>query len=95
MESHHFHHQSWSFAVNLFDKRVLRYVVLGDEPEKVAEDEDIDDEQEPEWPLPANGRYSGMSVPPLRTRGTRTGTVSSKASGRTGETASDREDDDE
>jgi hypothetical protein len=81
--------------MNMFDKQVLRRVVLGDEPDGSVDNDD-DEEQDFEWPLPSNnGRLSSMSVAPLRTRATRAGTMSSKASGRTGGTVSDREDDDD
>jgi rapamycin-insensitive companion of mTOR len=41
LESHHFHHQMWCFAMNLFDKRVMRRIVLeedDDEQLRVSDD---------------------------------------------------------
>jgi hypothetical protein len=50
LESHYFHHAMWNFAMNLFDKRVMRSIVLeedveifeeyGDEAETEAGGED-------------------------------------------------------
>jgi rapamycin-insensitive companion of mTOR len=36
LESHHFHHQMWCFTLNLFDKRVMRRIVL----DEVEDDDD-------------------------------------------------------
>lgn len=132
--------------MNLFDKRVLRHVVLGnevaelqkherahaaedeaeddaseqeedegdedeaeegeeedseeeeqseeDEDEEDDDDDDEDDDEEPEWPLPVNGRFSGLDVAPLRTRSHRANTTSSKASNRTLESLSSVDSDD-
>lgn len=34
LESHHFHHHMWCFAMNLFDKRVMRRIVLEEEEDE-------------------------------------------------------------
>ena len=34
LESHHFHHQMWCFAMNLFDRKVMRQIVLEEEEEE-------------------------------------------------------------
>lgn len=41
LESHHFHHHMWCFAMNLFDKRVMRRIVL-EEEEDEDENESLD-----------------------------------------------------
>jgi rapamycin-insensitive companion of mTOR len=40
LESHHFHHQMWCFTLNLFDKRVMRRIVL-DEDENESKSENV------------------------------------------------------
>jgi hypothetical protein len=37
LESHHFHHHMWCFAMNLFDKRVMRRIVLEEEEDEYLE----------------------------------------------------------
>ena len=37
LESHHFHHQMWSFAMNLFDSKIMQRVVLDDDDEDLEE----------------------------------------------------------
>jgi hypothetical protein len=50
LESHHFHHQMWSFAMNLFDRRVMRQIVL----------EEGGDEEEP-YPSGKSSRQNGRA----------------------------------
>jgi hypothetical protein len=37
LESHYFHHAMWNFAMNLFDKDVMRCIVLDEDAEGVYE----------------------------------------------------------
>jgi hypothetical protein len=40
LESHYFHHAMWNFAMNLFDRRVFRWIVLEEDMSGAGAGED-------------------------------------------------------
>jgi hypothetical protein len=43
LESHHFHHGQWQYAMNLFDRKLMRQIVLEEDNDDADDSEEGDD----------------------------------------------------